>query len=178
MPKLDVDVFIEKLSEKHTKDLLSFSCGHSDMDGFAHKDLFVYQKQNIGVSYVLLDKTGKVLSFITLLTGAIKLPEHLKFEIPQLKQLNEVPNQLPALKIGRLGTRKEEQKKGYAKLLISYATYLAKELQEKVGCYFLILDAYPDNITFYQKYRFTCLYSDSKDRETIPMFREISAQLP
>lgn len=158
---------VERLDEKHRSILLGFDCGHPDISEFAHKDIFEYQKQHLGVSYVLSSPEGKVLSFITLAMGSIRLPPPMRFE--KIKGITEVPNQLPALKIGRIGTLKTEQKKGHAKRLINYAIYLAVELRERIGCYYLTLDAYPGNVKLYEKCGFSALATKLDGRETVPM---------
>jgi len=163
---------IEKLNETHRAALSRFDCGRVDVDEFAHDDIFEYQKQDIGVSYVLLNKNGKLLSFITLLMGAIRVPSHLGFKI---QEINELPNQLPALKIGRLGTRKDEQKKGYAKMLIEYTIYLAVELRKTIGCYYITLDAYPENIGMYERCGFVPFFAELDGRDTMPMFMEVKS---
>lgn len=173
MLKLDTGLVIEKLSEKHLEGLSDFDCGHQDLNEFTHKDIFEYQRQNIGVSYVLSDTSGRVLSFITLLMGAVRVPEEpsLSFDIPHV---TEVPKQLPALKIGRLGTQKTEQRKGYARKLIEYTIYRAAKLRSIIGCYCLTLDSYPENILMYQKCGFEPSLQKLKARETMPMFMRLS----
>lgn len=170
MLKQSRDFHIEKLGGKHKEKILDFDCGHPDINDFVRKDIFEYQKQKLGVSYVLADSEGMILSFITLAMGSVKLPPPFVFRVPEI---SEVPNQLPALKIGRLGTQKTEQKKGYAKELIEYATFLAIEFGDKIGCYYLTLDAYQENIEIYKKRGFIPFFSELKGRETMPMFMEI-----
>ncbi len=167
MPDARESFLIEKLDEGHREVLSDFDCGHADINEFTRNDIFEYQKQNIGVSYALLDADGRILSFITLLMGAIKMPSHLGFRIAHV---SEVPNQVPALKIGRIGTLRTEQKKGHAKRLIQYALYLAIKLRKEIGCHYLTLDAYPENVPLYQKCGFIPFYSDWAGRETVPMF--------
>lgn len=157
----------EKLGEKHRESLSKFDCGHGDITEFAHNDIFEYQKQRLGVSYVLLNASGGIVSFITLAMGSIKLPPHISEE--KVRGVREVPRQFPALKIGRIGTLKTEQKKGHAKRLINYAIYLAVELRERIGCYYLTLDAYPENVKLYEKCGFSALATKRDGRETIPM---------
>jgi len=170
MPAQNRDFHIEKLGEKHIATLRDFDCGNPDINDFAHKDIFEYQKQKLGVSYALTNSEGRTLSFITLAMGSVKLPPPFAFRVPEI---SEVPNQLPALKIGRLGTQKTEQKKGYAKELIEYATFLAIEFGDKIGCYYLTLDAYPENVEIYKKRGFVPFFPELKGRETMPMFMEI-----
>lgn len=162
---------IEKLGEKHKERLSYFDCGHADISEFAKADIFEYQKQRLGVSYVLSGPEGKILSFITLAMGAFKLPPHIGET--KLTNVREIPYQFPALKIGRLGTQKTEQKKGHAKKLMQHAFNIAIELRERVGCYYLALDAYPENVRLYEKFGFTPLTTTIVHRETVPMYMRL-----
>jgi len=174
MPEVPEDFAIEKLKDSHKDGLSDFDCGHGDINDFVKNDIFEYQRQNLGISYVLLDPDRRVLSFITLLMGALRVPEDpsLGFDIPDV---TEVPKQLPALKIGRLGTRKAEQRKGHAKKLIEYTIYRAVTMRGDVGCYCITLDSYAENIPMYQKCGFLPSLTKLKGRETMPMFMKLSS---
>lgn len=157
---------VSKLAERHAPLLGSFSCGHADSDEFVHKDIFAYQKENIGVSYLLQGAGGEVLSIISVGMGAVRFPDSIALGI----SVSERPRQLPALKIGRLCTGVGHQKKGYATILLQFATALAIELSQRVGCRYLLVDAYPDKIGFYKQNGFQTFLDDFTGRETIPMY--------
>ena len=163
---------IETLSEKHRKDLSTFDCDHKDINEFARKDIFEYQQHNLGVSYILLNRERKLISFITLAMSALKLPKSIRMEkIEQGKIYDRyIPNQFPALKIGMLGTEKTEQRKGHAGGLIQHALNIAFDLTEITGCCYLILDAYPERVKWYEDNGFTLLKETPGEDRSVPMY--------
>ncbi len=155
-----------KLSPRHAASTRAFTCEHADTNEFVQKDVYNYDKYNLGVSYVIENEQGKVLSLATIGMGSIKFPETYFLALP----VTERPNQLPALKIGRLCTAVDETKKGYAKQLVQNLATIAIELTPIVGCKYLLVDAYIDKIPFYEKLGFQTFIHDTTGRETVLMF--------
>ena len=70
----------------------------------------------------------------------------------------------PALKIGRLGVRRESQRSGVGSCLLKYAVGLVVRMNQElnIGCRFVTVDAYPQSISWYERngFAFNKIYSD------------------
>lgn len=159
------DLIFHKLSEKD--DISIFDCGHGDTNEYIKEDAIEYQNRDIAITYVLKD-SNRVVGFISLAMGAIKVVGNPKLSIPGI----EIKD-YPALKIGRLGVDKNYSKKGFGTEFVSLAMALALEVKETVGCRFLAVDAYPNRIEWYKGRGFEPIFSKLKDRETMPMYARI-----
>jgi len=165
----------ERLSEKHRDELSHFDCGDPLIDEFVKEHIFKYQSGDLGTSHVLLDADGKVVSFVTLAMSAIKLPVKIRTEKMEKGKIYDQyrPIQFPALKIGMLGTRTSEQRKGYATRLIQHTLKIALEMRKSSGCCFLVVDAVPDNVAWYKAHGFLPLKETAADDRTLPMYMRI-----
>lgn len=145
---------MSSLQERHRTKLNAFDCGDKDINDFAGNDIFTYQDNGIATSYLLENKDGKILSFISLGAGGLKIRlEGVGVKLPGLKvpglKEKQLPTQLPALRVGRLGTDVTEQRKGYAKLLIHFAILLGLKIRADIGCFFVTVDAYKGRVDMY-----------------------------
>ncbi len=157
--------------------IANFESKGADQNEFLINDALEYAKLNLGITHLLFEKgTDKLLSFITLGMGTLKIPDEIDWELKgkRLKEYPKVfPNQFPALKIGQLATQKEEENRGVASLLISFAIRLALAYQKEVGCKYIVLDADPRQVKVYEKRGFKTWIRDFGGRETIPMYLEL-----
>jgi GNAT superfamily N-acetyltransferase len=163
------NTYISTLKESHTDILDSFESEGKDQNDFLVKDAIEYSKLNLGVTYLLFNAaTDSLVSFITLGTGAIKIPEKMRgdWKLRGRRLVDypkDFPYQFPALKIGQLATQKDEQGKGAASLLLTFAVRKAiMELQPVVGCKYLIADAYPERVPWYEKNGFIIIRKGKK----------------
>ncbi len=163
--EIGVNVHIEILDEAH--DCSEFDCGHADTNNFLKDDALKQQKEHLNVTYVVKDSYAKVIGFISLAMGTIKVnPDH--------QVTHYAPNQYPALKIGRLGRTKEWKKRGVGELLIKIAVEKTKEFQKEIGCRVISLDAYPKRVPYYEEnYEFVKAMQYPSGRETFPMYLQI-----
>lgn len=123
------------------------------------EDAFKYRDKDLAITYVLKNKSNEVFGFASLAMGTIKL----NLEDVEIKQQ-------PGLKIGRMGIDKRHQRKKYGTLLINLSIKIAHRLKRSVGCRFLLVDSYPENIGFYEKNGFRALYLKIGNRDTMPMY--------
>jgi len=147
------------------------------MNNFLKTDAFEYQNLHLGTSYLLLnqDKT-KMVSYVTLAMGALKIPDKENFELrgKKLKEYpKDFPNQFPALLIGQLANDKNEEGRGAAGILVDYAIKLALKYREEVGCAYIVAHVYIDKTEWYKKKGFRTYINDPKGRETVPMYLEL-----
>ncbi len=165
------DCLLSSLQERHREKLSEFDCGNGDINDFVRNDIFAYQADGIATSYLLENKEGKVLSFVSLGAGALRI-EGLGLHLPGLDEA-ALPRQLPALVIGRLGTDLSEADHGYAKTLVRFATLLALKIRSDIGCFFVMVDAYPEVVPFYINCGFLQVPSQKKDPETVKLYHRL-----
>ena len=162
-----------KLDSSQRKVFSDFKCSNSDDASFVKEDIFTYQEEKLGVTYLLTDDAGKLLSFITLANGSIDL-QQLKLELP----ISERPSKLPALLIGRIATSDGFQGKGHGSSLIEFAVSLALKLSGTLGIRMVIVHARTDTkiIDFYTKNGFTPCFKNWSGRDTIPMYLDLKSR--
>ncbi|HLD59991.1 MAG TPA: hypothetical protein VI912_03290 [Candidatus Bilamarchaeaceae archaeon] len=135
-----------------------------------------YQKLNLGMTYLLFNKNNEPISYVTLGMGALKIPNKEQFEFrgKKLKEYpKEFPNNFPALLIGKLATNKSQENKGGAGILLDFSVKLALKVRKEMGCAYLIAHVYLESISWYEKKGFRTFISDTKKRDTIPMYLEL-----
>ena len=158
MTFLSPNLFLEKFDpNKHISSTEVFDCGNKDCNDFIRGAAAIYQKENLGCTYVLLNEKYSVVAYVTVSMGA------LKFRDPDLVLIlnsAEKPNHLPALRIGRIGVILSEQNKGHGKTLIKVVINLYEELREKIGTRCLIVDSVPEKVEWYKKLGFKPLFND------------------
>ena len=90
----------------HSSEMLGFSCGDEDLDGFFASDCFAYAKQLLGKTYCYkLDSDNKtVVCAFTLANAGIRISDlpnsrkkKVEADIPHIKSLKDYP----AVLIGR-----------------------------------------------------------------------------
>lgn len=172
----DKNTYVSILNENHLQQLDSFNSKNVELNQFLVKDAFGYQELHLGKTYILFNQESKIVSYLTLAMGALKIPDKQEFEFhgKKLKQYpKDFPNQFPALLIGKLATNKEEEGKGGAGLLLDYAVKKALQLREQIDCSHLIVHAYPESIEWHKAKGFKTHLKEVTGRETIPMYFEL-----
>jgi ribosomal protein S18 acetylase RimI-like enzyme len=91
----------------------------------------------------------RIVGFIAILADSISLIDE---ERKWLIQKNIKVQQVPALKVGRLGVDKNFHHQGIGKALMQYSVAIAYRMNSElgVGCRFLTVDAYTNSIGFYE----------------------------
>ncbi len=174
------EAFVSVLSEEHLPLLQSFDSENEELNHFLKKDALGYQRLHIGTTYLLFCKCdGKLLAYITLSMGALKLPEKKEGFMLAGRRLEEYPkdfpNQLPALLMGKLATDRAEEGRGAASILLKHAMAVALEHRKAMGCAFLVAHAYtePEVLGWYERKRFMRIVRNIEGRETVPMYLEL-----
>lgn len=156
-------IFLHKLTPENN--VSDFDCGDEDINDFLKEDSLDHHKEDLAVVYLLKNREGEILGYMSLSMSAIKLEDPgVPYRYPGL----------PSLLIGRLGDDKKVQCKGYGILLISIAISFALSLKKMIGCRFVTADSYPDLAEFYKKNGFETEYSE----ETIRQFKERGRNIP
>lgn len=138
---------------EQTDDLSAFNCGADDDSGcndFIHKEEEAkqYQRQKHGVTYLAFyEKT--IVAYITLAMSSIH----------GLRVEGEEPDIAlpfyPCLFIGRLGVDNRWRHNDVGTYLTGWATGLAIELSEQIGCRYVVLEARESKVEFYTHGGFT-----------------------
>ena len=133
-----------------------FSCcgpnDDKDIDGFIHNDARRHFKDKVAVTYGLFleDAPGKAarfpLGFATLQNDAIKM-DGTKYPYENM----------PAVKIGRFGIRREVHREGFGALFLTMIRLFMSQPDNRTGCRYLTLNTYPALVRFYEKNNFTAL---------------------
>lgn len=79
----------------------------------------------------------------------------------------------PAIKIGRLLIDKNCRGKGIGRVAIKHIIMIAQKLNQFVACRFIILDAKPQAIGFYEKIGFVIIGKARKRADTVPMLFDL-----
>lgn len=124
---------IERLDSHHRRE--HFDCGNPTLNEFLRKQAGQQQRKGFGKTYVALADNGiDVIGYLTLSAGQV-----VSQTLPQPPSLPHHP--APILRIGRLAVDLQEQGKGVAQHLLSFALKIALEFSETVGLYAVAIDA-------------------------------------
>ena len=146
--------------------------GDEDIDDFIINDAKRHFIHRIAVTYILtIPPDNFIYAFATLSNDAIKF---------KTKRFDGFPySSLPAVKIGRLGVKKEFQHNGLGGVVLNMVSNFMCT-SNRTGCRFITLDAYnKQNILhFYQKHGFDYIDPDldCSKRPTVPLYKDLSIE--
>lgn len=154
-------------------DRSAFRSGNADLDRFfiryAGQNQF---RHHIGVSYVAIDETDRIVGFATVAASELS-----PVELPSAKRKRLPHYPLPALRLARLAVDQRATGRGVGRLLLDSTLALAERLAVTVGCVGLIVDSKPEAVAFYEALGFIRLEAIAGllgDRpEPVPMFLEL-----
>lgn len=162
----------------------TFDCGDDDLNEFFEVDASVWQNELLTVTYYLELNEGIALYFslsndkITADTLPKNFWRKIKAKFPHRKHRGDYP----AVKIGRFAVathfRRQPEHWG-SKAMDFIKEWMVSE--NKTGCCFLTVDAYPSAVPFYKKNgfkflglkeeeRYDAFLKDSKSEDTIAMY--------
>jgi predicted GNAT family N-acyltransferase len=135
-----------------TDDLTAFNCTNGDDSGcndFIHRpeEAKQYQKERLGITYLFFYEET-MIGYITLAMSsihALRLEEH---------EENIALPFYPCLFIGRLAVNNDLREKDIGTYLANWATGLALEMSEEIGCRYVVLESKESKIQFYSKIGF------------------------
>lgn len=141
---------IQKLCCGHG--LSEFCCGtgkdDKELDSFLKEDALKQQNERANATYVtVLKGTDKVIGYVTILNDKLIVSTKEKGGM----NITAPYHEFPAVKVGRLAVDKSHTGRHIATTMLHYVRGLVLESSEKIGCRFLIVDAYPKSVDFYIK---------------------------
>ncbi len=151
MISLDLDfseVKTEKLAKYH--DVSNFDCEDSDINEFLKKDALGYQENKVATTTIFIHK-DEIIGFFSAAADSLKLRLSEKEE----SRLEHKPiHEFPAIKIARLGRDKKYGKQLVGSNILKWAIGYIVNCSEMVAVRFVTVDAYPDKVAWYEKFRF------------------------
>lgn len=182
----DIDIRIEKLSEKDYNQLTSFSCGCDELDKFFHDELELCVKYKYFSSYCAKDtQKNEIIALFTLAndTVVIGLLEDKDDFIDEMKgiiddeyaETFERQTSFPAVNIGHLGVRSDYQSKGIGRQIIDFVLYTFSHYDIS-GCQFITIDSLnnPRTNKFYLNNGFVNQTNSDMNSDTRRMYLPIS----
>ncbi len=160
---------IEKLSESHLELIKTFESDSKELKDFLIEDAYKNQKMAISTTYLwFYNPENKLASYMSTLSDAIRV--HGTQIGKQFVDKGVQYKTLPALKIGRMCVDKRFARRGLGTHMIHFTMKTFLQVNDKMGCRFIFLDAKPDTgaIHFYKKLGFQAL--KEREKGTIPMF--------
>jgi len=169
----------------------SFDCGDDDLNDFFQRDALPHKKELLATTYCLKmkeaadGKDSPSVAFITFSNDTVKTSKkdkNLKAFVGYLAENIPVEKHypfLPAVKIGRLGVRKDFQKHNIGTFLLNLTKVLFTT-HNRTGCRFITVDAYNKEkvVKFYKKNDFQFLHDDDSKRQTRIMFFDLKRFRP
>ena len=167
LPSLDVD-------------LSKFDCGDSDLNEFLQCDAFEYAEKLIAATYVYVLGDMPV-AFVCYSNDLITYKARKKSSLYDDLKTKPMPEGFgqrlgwPAVKIGRLGVHKEFANQGLGSAILDFTKAWFLD-DNKTGCRFITLDAYPKAIPFYIRNKFRLfILPKGEPKSNIPMFFDLYA---
>lgn len=154
---------------KEWDDVSSFECRDGDLNDFLWEDAVSAQASRFSVTWIVRKK-GVIVGFCTLTNDSIRS----KIMQPEDREDNFIYSHYPALKIARLATHRDHEGQDIGTTMLEYATAVALKLSDDIsGCRILTVDSKKNSVGFYQKFGFELAKINTKNIETIPLYKDI-----
>ncbi len=153
---------VRKLTLKD--DTAYFDCCDAELNDYIWYQAKDQQLEGAAVTY-LAGYDDKLVGFISLSMTSLQIQYVSRWHLPR-----RTYPQFPALLIGRLATDYEYQHQGVGEALCEFAIAKAVEYRDALGCQFVILNAKPNSIQFYQKLGFEICPAQPKSRKNPFMY--------
>jgi GNAT superfamily N-acetyltransferase len=162
---------IEKIASHHSEDIENFESSLPELKNFLVEDAHDNQEKNISTTYLwFYNPENRLVAYITILSDSIRI--HGTKLGKSFIEDGILYKTMPGMKIGRLSVDKRYERRGIGAQTILFALSRALELNERIGCRFLIVDAKPDSVHFYRKLGFEIL--KEREKGTIPMYYDLT----
>ena len=138
---------LEPLGEQHDRE--GFDCGVDALNRSLKQTARQHEGKSVARTYLLTEDGQNIAGFFTLTycqIDAHTLPKALAKKLPQ---------QIPAMRLGRLAVSKSRQKQGIGQMLISSALIMVERAEKIAGGIGLFVDA-KDNVAaaYYAQFGF------------------------
>ena len=157
----------------------SFESEDKDLNDFLRNDAKNYLKSLLAVSYVL-QIGDEIIAYFSLSNDSLIKNDDKQ---PAWNRLNRaIPNDkrrrsYPAVKIGRLAVAKKYSGMGLGSHIILAIQNMYINKPQQAGCRFLVVDAYQNALTFYQKNDFKYLTEQDCHDDTRIMYFDLRVKI-
>ena len=135
-----------------------FDCEDDDLNDFLFNKALLYQKELLATTFIVEDEE-RTLGYYSVLNDSLQLKEedfpskskYKKFLSHLIPHPKRHLKSVPAVKIGRLAIDKTYKGKGLGRIFIRNISDDCIELNKKIACRLITVDAYKGALTFYQK---------------------------
>jgi len=124
----------------------SFDCGRSDQNEFLHEHAWTDQQANVTTTY-LVWHSGMIAGFTTVCMSGIALDRRERESTVRFQEVS-------ALKLAQLGIDRSFQGGGLGRFAVDWTLELARVVAADVACRYVILDAQPDLVPWYERQGF------------------------
>lgn len=154
-----------------------FESEDKELNDFLHNDAGNYLVALLAATY-LIQTNGETVAYFSLSNDSLIRSD---VETSIWNRINRaIPNEkrrrtYPAVKIGRLAVAKKYAGMGFGKLILLTVREMYVTEQQRSGCRFIIVDAYRNAFSFYEKNGFRFLTQTDVDDETRIMYFDLKA---
>ena len=145
-------------------DTAYFDCVDDELNDYIWYQAKDQQLEGAAVTY-LAAYDNQTVGFTSLTMSSLQIGYVSRWHLPR-----KTYSQFPALLIARLATDYEYQHQGVGTTLCQFAIAKAIEHRNGLGCQFVILNAKPNSIRFYEKLGFETCAGQSASRRNIFMY--------
>jgi predicted GNAT family N-acyltransferase len=152
-----------------------FESTDKDLNDFLFSDAKNYLSSMLAVTYIIQTET-ETIAYFCLSNDRITKDNEEKSTWNKINRhiVNEKRRKsYPAAKIGRLAVSKKYAGLGFGKLIIRIVREMYMNKQQQSGCRFIIVDAYQDVLSFYEKNNFKYLTNKDEINETRAMYFDL-----
>ena len=151
----DDELQIVSYAERY--DVSRFESTSNELNDFLKEDALKNQTELISTTY-LCCHSNQLVGYVTFTTDIIR-----KKDVREEERIEVPYKEYPAIKIARLATDREYEKKGVGTFLLLAAIGMAYDISKKVGCRFIIVDSKQESIEFYEKHGFKLVKKHERD---------------
>ena len=138
-----------RILEQHD-DRSTFRSGNEALDLYLHRYAGQNQfRHHIGVTYVAAAE-DRILGFATVTPASLDADA-----LPSGKRMGPYP--VPVLRVARLAVDERVREAGIGRALLRFCLELALEMERKLGCAGVVVDAKNESVDFYTGYGFVVL---------------------
>ena len=176
---IDDNISVSLLTEKHK--IKPFDCGDEQLNEFLLQEALPYKKELLATTFIVEDKE-RTLGYYSVLNDSLQLKEedfpskskYKKFLSHLIPHPKRHLKSVPAVKIGRLAIDKTYKGKGLGMIFIRNVIRDCVDLNKKIACRLITVDAYKGALTFYQKLGFEFLTEKDNNEDIRQMFFDLT----
>ena len=158
-----------------------FDCEDDDLNDFLFNKALLYQKELLATTFIVEDEE-RTLGYYSLLNDSLQLKEedfpskskYKKFLSHLIPYPKRHLKSVPAVKIGRLAIDKTYKGKGLGRIFIRNISDDCIELNKKIACRLITVDAYREALPFYQRFGFEFLIEKDEQEDIRQMFLDLT----